>query len=400
MRRKWIVLAFAGILSVQGIAAQTIQDIPFYAWVYHPETQALWQVDQQGTVSIEVTLTEGIEAARATIEESFQDEFDSAIAGVEAYHAAQDSDENPALIDTYEPTGEIISAYSASDFDRISDTANNAIRVFSPALGSEITVFHTPDFDIQSLDFIQGGEMMLLSLGDQDDTTDDPLIMLSRDREFEGTMPTMTTDQLGSVYNVKNGFLYTTYNLLNIVITPDGLDDGDLVAFFDVQTDEIAADELVIVYAKELLRSTLGPFEPWTDLVLRNRWVTVTDDEVRPMPAESAAEMLENASIEQDAISAMMQAAGGNAADSFSMISALAIGMNVIITPEGSPASLYLQPSKTGMVMGAVEAGLPLTIIDGPIEADGVTFWQVSSPFGLTGWVIESENGVLFLIAG
>jgi hypothetical protein len=59
------------------------------------------------------------------------------------------------------------------------------------------------------------------------------------------------------------------------------------------------------------------------------------------------------------------------------------------ITDAGADLNLRAEPSLTGVVLRMLQAGDIVTILGGPVEADGYTWWQVQAEDGSTGWVVN-----------
>jgi hypothetical protein len=59
------------------------------------------------------------------------------------------------------------------------------------------------------------------------------------------------------------------------------------------------------------------------------------------------------------------------------------------ITDAGANLNLRAEPSLTGVVLRMLQAGDIVTILDGPVEADGYTWWQVQTEDGSTGWAVN-----------
>jgi uncharacterized protein YgiM (DUF1202 family) len=47
-------------------------------------------------------------------------------------------------------------------------------------------------------------------------------------------------------------------------------------------------------------------------------------------------------------------------------------------------------------LIARIDSGAMVEILDGPVEADGFTWWQIRVPGAdnLTGWVVESVDGL------
>jgi hypothetical protein len=72
-------------------------------------------------------------------------------------------------------------------------------------------------------------------------------------------------------------------------------------------------------------------------------------------------------------------------------------GQAVIINLNGAPLRARQNPGLTPIVARIAE-GTTVTLREGPLEADGYTWWRVEAPSGVTGWVAErSPEGVAFL---
>jgi hypothetical protein len=62
-------------------------------------------------------------------------------------------------------------------------------------------------------------------------------------------------------------------------------------------------------------------------------------------------------------------------------------------------ANIRSQPTLSSPLVNYRESSTTVTILGGPICADGLNWWQVRAP-GEDGWVAESFNGVTLLVAG
>lgn len=69
----------------------------------------------------------------------------------------------------------------------------------------------------------------------------------------------------------------------------------------------------------------------------------------------------------------------------------------VVVNLNGAPLRARQQPGLTPIV-ARIPEGSSVTLREGPVEADGYTWWRVEAPDGVAGWVAQaSPEGVVFL---
>ena len=73
-------------------------------------------------------------------------------------------------------------------------------------------------------------------------------------------------------------------------------------------------------------------------------------------------------------------------------------GVAIISTTEGDRLNMRNQPGLNSTIVARLENGTRVVILDGPVAGDGFTWWQVRLNTGLSGWVVESADGVRTLI--
>jgi hypothetical protein len=54
--------------------------------------------------------------------------------------------------------------------------------------------------------------------------------------------------------------------------------------------------------------------------------------------------------------------------------------------------------STAGKILGELDANTQVTIVDGPTDANGITWWKVDNGNGLSGWSAEGVGGVKYLV--
>jgi len=75
---------------------------------------------------------------------------------------------------------------------------------------------------------------------------------------------------------------------------------------------------------------------------------------------------------------------------------ALAVGQPARVT---APSGLNVRGAATtsSQLLGQLSTGQRVTVIDGPVEAEGFTWWQVEDGSGITGWVAERDAETVWL---
>lgn len=76
----------------------------------------------------------------------------------------------------------------------------------------------------------------------------------------------------------------------------------------------------------------------------------------------------------------------------------LEIGVLAKVTPpEGLKLKVRDKAGIDGQLLGELEAGAQVKIIDGPVQASGLTWWKVDNGQGLVGWSAEGSGGLTYL---
>ncbi|MBI5668035.1 MAG: SH3 domain-containing protein [Chloroflexi bacterium] len=73
-------------------------------------------------------------------------------------------------------------------------------------------------------------------------------------------------------------------------------------------------------------------------------------------------------------------------------------GDEVVVYGQNMVFLIYSEPSTSASVAEATISGVSLVIVGGPQIVDGETWWQVRSPSGLEGWVLETIDGQTALL--
>ncbi len=74
--------------------------------------------------------------------------------------------------------------------------------------------------------------------------------------------------------------------------------------------------------------------------------------------------------------------------------------MNVlakVTPPEGAKLKVRDKPSVAGAVLGKLDQGAQVVILEGPTRADGLVWWRVDNRERLAGWSAEGVGDVQYL---
>jgi len=69
-----------------------------------------------------------------------------------------------------------------------------------------------------------------------------------------------------------------------------------------------------------------------------------------------------------------------------------------VTPPEGIKLKVRDNASTAGKILGELDANAQVTIVDGPTDANGITWWKVDNGKGLSGWSAEGVGGVKYLV--
>jgi len=65
----------------------------------------------------------------------------------------------------------------------------------------------------------------------------------------------------------------------------------------------------------------------------------------------------------------------------------IAVGVQVVVqNTQGAGLNLRKEPAKAAAVVSTAKDGVALTVIEGPMEADGFTWWKLRTADGKEGW--------------
>lgn len=82
-----------------------------------------------------------------------------------------------------------------------------------------------------------------------------------------------------------------------------------------------------------------------------------------------------------------------------SVLPMLRIGGSALVqTTEGDPLNVRSGPGTSNAIVTRVASGTVVTLLAGPINANGYNWWQVQLPGGTMGWCVESADGIQTLI--
>jgi Bacterial SH3 domain len=264
--------------------------------------------------------------------------------------------------DTYAPTGETVSPTLDPRFPSCGDPcgpffSGNTLSVYTPAVNGIFPYYSANNLSLFRAVFIQNGERVIFggsgpSTGDMADWS-----VLDRTGALVGSLPPVSGG-LDSIIGWEDGLLYMPGILnpadppqLYLVNTRDGLDQGTVV-----WTGKDGA-QIRLVQTPGNMQFT-GPFAPWKQLSA-------------PTTALSVRDMPPNAPV-------------------------LTVGKLAIVnTTQGDKLRVRSGPGRSFAVVAMLDKGTLVTLLEGPRDADGLTWWRIRAPSGAEGWVVESveDNG-------
>jgi hypothetical protein len=264
--------------------------------------------------------------------------------------------------DIYLPTGETISELVDGRLPSCNDCSpyyiSNTLAVYDPIKKTRYPFFNTTELALFLPTFIQNGERILFGGNVSINSNGLPkMAVVERSGKLVGylTGVSASTNPVGW----QDGFMYVSPGAnpndpprLTLVNTRSGLGNSQVVWTGTPGTQ-------VSLLQTPSNMQFAGPFQPWGQLAAPGVAPTMT------MPAAS----------------------GG----------VLAVGKTAVVnTTEGDKLRVRSGPGTSFGVLTMLAKGTVVTLLEGPRNADGLTWWRVRPPDGIEGWVIEgvTDKGV------
>lgn len=271
-------------------------------------------------------------------------------------------------VDTYANTGEVVMSLSDTSFPGTEipegmGYLQNTIKAFTPATGELFTVTALPDLLMAR--FIQDGERLGVVMNGPA-MYSYSLNVMERSGIISASIPVSYTSPISSMAGTLNGFLYTV---------GQGGDAGGTTLHF-VETRFNSPPLMASVW-----NSSMGAD-------MRIIWTS----DIRPpsIPAFNAWGRLSGPIVAPTSIPASPPLAAG----------VLVIGGQArVFTTDGDSLNLRTGPGRSFQRVGMVGSGTVVTILEGPVAADGFNWWRIQLPNGQGGWAVDYADGVPTLIA-
>jgi hypothetical protein len=250
---------------------------------------------------------------------------------------------------------------------------SNSLQVYDPVTGARYPFLNLADASLSSPRFIQNGEFIL---ADTVDTAERyTWTVFQRDGSVVGTIPTAAT--INDVRGLPDGFVYTTDQFspgtttLVYVNTRDGLDVG-----IPIWTSQPGAAP-IIVWAGSNAITTQTAYTPWAQLA-------------EPVYAPGSTPFVAPAP-DQPLLLSPAQAAQGDGTPTFATFLAVG-GLARVNTTDGDQLNVRVGPGVNYQITAKLGDDAQVTLMEGPVNADGYTWWKVRTGSGIVGWCVESVD--------
>ncbi len=252
----------------------------------------------------------------------------------------------------------------------------NSLQVFESLTGARFPFFNLSDATLQSPRFIQNGERILVDTSTANGRF--AWMVVERSGGVVGTLPTAIT--LVEAKGVADGFIYTTDTFapgartLVYVDTRSSLNAG--VPIWMSGVGELP----LIVWAGDISISAqvaATNYTPWSQLA-DPVYAPGTTPLIAPAPNQPL--LVSPSDLITPEATRRLNAA------------LAAGGLAVIHTTDGDQLNVRSGSGTGYLIIAKLGEGARVTITDGPIAADGFTWWQIRTESGIVGWVVESVS--------
>lgn len=260
------------------------------------------------------------------------------------------------------------------NFDSERGAYTNAVHVYRPDIQARVPFFATMTYDIDSANFVQNGERIVLLT--QDLLSSEPTRLLIERSGISRVLP-----NIAAVNN-------------KIISTPDG---------FAYVIENPQTPFLVLVNTRDEAFPQVAIWQAPSETHFVPVWASVTDNADYQAWAQLAAPVLDTPSIILPNISSStgvdpQAVASPTPLGSFDGILTVD-SVALINTTDGDRLNMRDRPGLSSNVIARVEHGVRVVIISGPIAMDGFTWWEVRLPTNQIGWVVERAEGVQTLVS-
>jgi hypothetical protein len=287
------------------------------------------------------------------------------------------------LADVLEATGEVLVSYQNTAYPNRLDRLEyplqfNVVQVSSPSEGTFIYYNH-PDRTVDNVLFVQNGERVLLS---EYDYTDSQRYWLLRERDGTQLDRIVQPWQFNSIAGTPDGFVLTGTNLLTdesgvlVDYSTRGASLGTMRSIWNAPPDVRPR----IVAVNHVPAVDPAGFMPWSRI---GSVPTAT-----PLPGSDSDRLPRIEASPTPGSSGRPLAAGE-----------LVVGGTArVYTTEGDMLNVRSDPGTAFAVVTRLATDDRVTILEGPISADGLTWWRIEASDGTTGWAVDFVDDIPTLI--
>ncbi|MDQ7025147.1 MAG: SH3 domain-containing protein [Anaerolineae bacterium] len=254
-------------------------------------------------------------------------------------------------------------------YDAVYAPYANALHVYRPDVGARSPFFGSATLDLLRADFVENGNRLIVQAQSLADAS---FVWLLVDRlGVSRVIPTINAIE-NEIIGTRNGFVYILTGTPPIAILTDTTTaQNDQTPLWVAPTDAHVVPVWSTAPDRETARS------PWVQLA----------------PPVFTAQII----IVPDSSSGVTASEVSTTSPSGRGILTVN-GVAIISTTEGDRLNMRNQPRLSATIAARLDNGTQVVLLDGPVAGDGFTWWQVRLNTGLTGWVVESADGVRTLI--
>jgi len=254
----------------------------------------------------------------------------------------------------------------------------NALHIWLPNTTQTYPIFNAPNYSIGRPTFIQNGEKILISAYDWIQSVNNWWTI-----DQSNPNPTNITT-LGDIYpsgieGVGNGFVMSveTNEVVNIFPQLQNLPNRTALLYFDtrVSADGTAVKQMWLGEENQQYKVIWARDNQLGSRAIVGQWTSIGD----PMDASNFDSLFQQQSAQQ--VPATTLQIGGQAR---------------IFTTAGDRANMRSGPGTNFSVVEQVANEAIVTVLEGPQNASGFTWWRVQTATN-SGWIVESADGLRVL---